>query len=102
MHVGHITYLEEAKKLGDRLIVALNSDSSVKKLKGAKRPINKLKERAKQIAALDSVDWVTSFTEDTPLKLIKELEPDVLVKGNSPIILGFEKPRTSQNLPFLT
>ena len=81
LHVGHITYLEEAKKLGDRLIVALNSDSSVKKLKGAKRPINKLKERAKQLAALDSVDWVTSFTEDTPLKLIKELEPDVLVKG---------------------
>ncbi len=81
LHVGHITYLEEAKELGDRLIVALNSDSSVKKLKGAKRPINKLKERAKQIAALDSVDWVTSFTEDTPLKLIKELEPDVLVKG---------------------
>ena len=81
LHVGHITYLEEAKKLGDRLIVALNSDNSVKKLKGAKRPIHKLKERAKQIAALDSVDWVTSFTEDTPLKLIKELEPDVLVKG---------------------
>jgi len=81
LHVGHITYLEEAKKLGDRLVVALNSDTSVKKLKGAKRPINKLQERAKQIAALDCVDWVTSFTEDTPLKLIKELEPDVLVKG---------------------
>ena len=81
LHAGHITYLDEAKKLGDRLIVALNSDSSVKKLKGAKRPIHKLKERAKQIAALDSVDWVTSFSEDTPLKLIKELEPDVLVKG---------------------
>ncbi len=81
LHAGHITYLEEAKKLGDRLVVALNADSSVKKLKGAKRPINKLKERAKQIAALDSVDWVTSFTEDTPLKLIKELEPDILVKG---------------------
>ena len=81
LHVGHITYLEEAKKLGDRLVVALNSDSSVRKLKGVKRPINKLNERAKQIAALDSVDWVTSFSEDTPLKLIKELEPDVLVKG---------------------
>tara|TARA_Y100000590_G_scaffold136257_1_gene155986 strand:- start:583 stop:1998 length:1416 start_codon:yes stop_codon:yes gene_type:complete len=81
LHVGHISYLEEAKKLGDRLVVALNSDKSVKKLKGAKRPINKLNDRAKQIAALDSVDWVTSFTEDTPLKLIKELEPDVLVKG---------------------
>ena len=81
LHVGHITYLDEAKKLGDRLIVALNSDSSVKKLKGANRPIHKLKERAKQIAALNSVDWVTSFTEDTPLKLITELEPDVLVKG---------------------
>ena len=81
LHVGHITYLEEAKKLGDRLVVALNSDNSVKKLKGSKRPINKLKERAKQIAALNSVDWVTSFSEDTPLKLIKELEPDVLIKG---------------------
>ena len=53
LHVGHITYLEEAKKLGDRLVVALNSDTSVRKLKGAKRPINKLKDRAKQIAALD-------------------------------------------------
>ncbi len=81
LHVGHITYLEEAEQLGDRLVVALNSDSSVRKLKGSKRPINKLKDRAKQIAALDSVDWVTSFSEDTPLKLIKELEPDVLVKG---------------------
>ncbi len=81
LHVGHIAYLEEAEQLGDRLVVALNSDSSVRKLKGSKRPINKLKDRAKQIAALDSVDWVTSFSEDTPLKLIKELEPDVLVKG---------------------
>lgn len=81
LHLGHITYLKEAKKQGDLLVVALNSDTSVKKLKGAKRPINKLKDRAKQIAALDSVDWVTSFTEETPLKLIEELEPDVLVKG---------------------
>jgi len=81
LHPGHITYLSEAKKLGDRLIVALNTDRSVKRLKGNKRPINNLRHRALQVAALDSVDWVTSFSQDTPLKLIKELEPDVLVKG---------------------
>ena len=81
LHPGHITYLSEAKKLGDRLIVALNTDRSVKRLKGNKRPINSLRHRALQVAALDSVDWVTSFSQDTPLKLIKELEPDVLVKG---------------------
>jgi D-beta-D-heptose 7-phosphate kinase/D-beta-D-heptose 1-phosphate adenosyltransferase len=81
LHPGHITYLSEAKKLGDRLIVALNTDRSVKRLKGNKRPINSLRHRALQVASLDSVDWVTSFSQDTPLKLIKELEPDVLVKG---------------------
>ena len=81
LHLGHITYLKEAKNLGDRLIVALNSDSSVKKLKGNNRPLNNLKQRALQISSLDCVDWVTSFSEDTPLKLIKQLEPDVLVKG---------------------
>ena len=81
LHPSHITYLSEAKKLGDRLIVALNTDHSVKRLKGNKRPINNLRHRALQVAALDSVDWVTSFSQDTPLKLIKELEPDVLVKG---------------------
>ena len=81
LHPGHITYLEEAKKLGDRLIVALNTDNSVRRLKGSKRPINNLRQRAVQISALDCVDWVTSFSEDTPLKLIKQLEPNVLVKG---------------------
>ena len=81
LHPGHITYLKEAKKLGDRLIVALNTDNSVRRLKGSKRPINNLRQRAVQISALGCVDWVTSFSEDTPLKLIKQLEPDVLVKG---------------------
>jgi len=81
LHPGHITYLKEAKKLGDRLIVALNTDNSVRRLKGSKRPINNLRQRAVQISALGCVDWVTSFSEDTPLKLIQQLEPDVLVKG---------------------
>ncbi len=81
LHLGHITYLKEAKKLGDRLIVALNSDNSVRKLKGNKRPLNNLKQRALQISALDCVDWITSFSEETPLRLIKQIEPDVLVKG---------------------
>ncbi|MCP4649932.1 MAG: D-glycero-beta-D-manno-heptose 1-phosphate adenylyltransferase [PVC group bacterium] len=82
IHSGHALYLEEAKKLGDHLIVALNSDASVKKIKGKSRPIVGEKERATVIAALESVDFVVIFNETTPLSLIEKLTPDVLVKGS--------------------
>ena len=81
LHVGHIKYLSQAKDLGDILIIGLNSDKSVKKLKGNNRPINSLEDRAKLLAALKSVDLVIKFEEQTPENLIKEIIPDVLVKG---------------------
>ena len=81
LHAGHVRYLAQAKKQGDILVVALNSDNSVKRVKGAKRPIVPLKERTEVIAALDAVDYVTSFNEETPYQVISLLKPDVLVKG---------------------
>ena len=81
LHVGHIKYLSQAKDLGDILIIGLNSDKSVKKLKGNNRPINSFEDRAKLLAALKSVDLVIKFEEQTPENLIKEIIPDVLVKG---------------------
>lgn len=81
LHPGHVQYLKEAKKLGDHLLVAVNSDESVKRLKGESRPINELASRMDMLAALASVDWVVSFSEDTPEALISEVLPDVLVKG---------------------
>lgn len=81
LHAGHVTYLETAKKQGDRLIIAVNSDESVKKLKGDGRPINPVERRMAVLAALSAVDWVVSFHEDTPHNLLHLLEPDVLVKG---------------------
>ena len=82
LHRGHVTYLAEARAKGGSLIVALNSDASVKRLrKGEDRPINTLRDRMAVVAALQSVDLVTSFDEDTPLKLIGICRPDVLVKG---------------------
>ena len=81
LHSGHIRYLDQAKKLGDILVIGINSDKSVKKLKGPSRPVNNQDDRAKVVSALRSVDFVTIFTEDTPEKLIKKLKPDVLVKG---------------------
>lgn len=81
LHAGHIKYLEAAAEKGERLIVALNSDESVKKLKGASRPINVLDSRMYIVASLQCVDAVTSFEEDTPIQLINTLKPDVLVKG---------------------
>ena len=81
LHAGHVSYLENAAKLGDRLIVAVNSDESVKGLKGAGRPINNLERRMSVLAALASVDWVVPFGEDTPERLISEILPDLLVKG---------------------
>ncbi|OCG06673.1 bifunctional heptose 7-phosphate kinase/heptose 1-phosphate adenyltransferase [Gilliamella sp. wkB178] len=81
LHAGHVSYLANARKLGDRLIVAVNSDASVKKLKGESRPINPLMQRMIVLGALDSVDWVVPFTEETPQRLIASILPDVLVKG---------------------
>ncbi|MGH8461363.1 MAG: bifunctional D-glycero-beta-D-manno-heptose-7-phosphate kinase/D-glycero-beta-D-manno-heptose 1-phosphate adenylyltransferase HldE [Stenotrophobium sp.] len=81
LHVGHAKYLESAKKLGDVLIVAVNSDDSVKRLKGPTRPLNKCEDRMRMLASLKSVDWVVPFTEDTPARLIGRVLPDLLVKG---------------------
>ena len=81
LHAGHVAYLEQAKALGDRLCVAVNSDASVKQLKGESRPINALKERMAVLAALACVDWVVDFTEETPERLYCKLLPDVIVKG---------------------
>ncbi len=81
LHTGHVTYLEQAKRLGDRLIVAVNSDASVSALKGPQRPINSVENRMTVLAALESVDWVIPFNEDTPARIIERTLPDVLVKG---------------------
>ncbi len=81
LHAGHVAYLEEAKSLGDRLIVAVNDDASVRRLKGDSRPINVLEDRLLVLAGLAAVDWVIPFSGDTPASLIAEVLPDVLVKG---------------------
>jgi D-beta-D-heptose 7-phosphate kinase/D-beta-D-heptose 1-phosphate adenosyltransferase len=81
LHAGHVTYLQQAKQLGDYLIVAINSDDSVMRLKGPGRPINSVEQRMTVLASLGVVDWVTSFTDDTPERLLKLLQPDILVKG---------------------
>ena len=81
LHVGHVEYLSKAKALGDILVIGLNSDSSVKNIKESGRPINKERDRAKVLASLYFVDYVTLFADATPEELIKELRPDVLVKG---------------------
>jgi D-beta-D-heptose 7-phosphate kinase/D-beta-D-heptose 1-phosphate adenosyltransferase len=81
LHLGHVRYLAEARKLGDRLLVAVNSDETVSRLKGPERPLTPLAERMEVLAALASVDYVTSFDEETPKEIIDEVLPDVLVKG---------------------
>jgi len=81
LHAGHIRYLSEAKSLGDILVVGINSDKSVKELKGPSRPINSLSDRALILSELRYVDYVVSFEEQTPLELIKIIMPDILVKG---------------------
>ena len=81
LHAGHVRYLRAAKACGDLLVVALNSDASVRRLKGPDRPLVRLADRAVVMGALEMVDYVTSFGEPTPLRIIRELEPDVLVKG---------------------
>jgi D-beta-D-heptose 7-phosphate kinase/D-beta-D-heptose 1-phosphate adenosyltransferase len=81
LHSGHATYLEQARQLGDRLIVAVNDDDSVKRLKGPDRPVNTLAKRMHMLAALECVDWVVPFFEDTPTRLICKITPHILVKG---------------------
>jgi D-beta-D-heptose 7-phosphate kinase / D-beta-D-heptose 1-phosphate adenosyltransferase len=81
IHAGHVGYLEQARSLGDRLIVAVNSDASVSRLKGPSRPINNVDSRMRVLAGLESVDWVVSFADDTPEPLLQLLRPDILVKG---------------------
>ena len=81
LHVGHIRYLRQARRLGDVLVVAVNSDDSVRRLKGPSRPVQPEEDRAEILAGLECVDYVVSFDEDTPLALIERLRPDVLVKG---------------------
>lgn len=81
IHKGHVTYLNEAKKLGDLLVIGLNSDASVKRLKGPERPINNETDRQYVMSQLKAVDFVEIFTEDTPLNLILKVQPKVLVKG---------------------
>ncbi len=98
LHAGHVGYLEEARNLGDRLVVAINSDASVKRLKGEGRPINPAEERMIVLSKLEAVDWVVTFEDDTPERLLEKLQPDVLVKGGdytieqvvgAPIVQGY-------------
>jgi D-beta-D-heptose 7-phosphate kinase/D-beta-D-heptose 1-phosphate adenosyltransferase len=88
LHAGHVVYLNRAKQLGDYLIVAVNSDESVRKLKGSKRPIHSLEARMQVLASLSSVDFVLPFTEDTPERLLALIRPDVLAKGGDYDIEG--------------
>jgi len=81
LHVGHVTYLAAAKAKGKYLIIGVNDDASVKRLKGDTRPINTLEDRMRVLAALESVDYVIPFSEDTPLNLIEHVLPSILVKG---------------------
>lgn len=81
LHAGHVSYLKQARQLGDRLIVAVNDDASVRRLKGEGRPLNAVERRMAVLAGLESVDWVVNFAEDTPEALLEQVRPDVLVKG---------------------
>lgn len=103
LHKGHVRYLSRAKSMGDALIVGLNSDRSVSKIKPG-RPINTESDRAEVLAALSSVDFVTVFSEKTPYKLIKSVRPDVLVKGGDwkkEEIVGSDIARETYSLPYL-
>lgn len=86
LHAGHVSYLERAARLGDVLVVGLNSDNSVRRLKGPSRPVNNEQDRALVLAALRSVAYVCVFDEDTPLELVRGVQPDVLVKGGDYLI----------------
>ncbi|MBU1966113.1 MAG: D-glycero-beta-D-manno-heptose 1-phosphate adenylyltransferase [Proteobacteria bacterium] len=97
LHVGHVRYLREARKRGDLLILALNSDVSARAIKGERRPLLPEQERAEVVASLEAVDYVTLFDETTPLRLIEYLRPDVLVKGgdwNEEAVVGRDAVRS--------
>ncbi len=81
LHAGHVTYLSKAKREGDILVVGLNSDASVRRLKGKSRPVQQENDRALILSSLESVDYVTIFNDDTPLRLIRALKPHILIKG---------------------
>ena len=81
LHAGHVEYLEQAKALGDRLVVAVNDDASVRRLKGPGRPLQALDKRLRVLAGLEAVDWLVAFSEDTPEQLVQRVNPDLLVKG---------------------
>lgn len=81
LHIGHVRYLQDARALGDMLVIGVNSDSSVRKLKGPERPVVREHERVEILAALECVDYVTVFSEDTPIELILAIKPSVHVKG---------------------
>ena len=81
LHAGHVEYLEQARKMGDVLVLGLNSDSSTRRLKGPGRPVNNQKDRAKVLSGLSSVDYICFFNEDTPIHLIRLVKPNFLVKG---------------------
>jgi D-beta-D-heptose 7-phosphate kinase/D-beta-D-heptose 1-phosphate adenosyltransferase len=103
IHAGHISYLRDAKKLGDVLIIGLNSDSSVGRLKPGRPVINEV-QRAQVLSALEMVDFVTIFTEDTPYELIRFLQPDVLVKGGDwkkEDIVGSDIAPETYSLPYV-
>lgn len=103
IHVGHVRYLSEAKRLGDILVIGLNSDSSVSRIKPG-RPINSERERAEVLAALYMVDYVALFDEDTPYELLKEIRPDVLVKGadwDMKNIVGADIVKEVRTIPFV-
>lgn len=104
LHKGHVTYLEKAKKMGDILVVGLNSDSSVKRLKGESRPINDEQARGTVLSALACIDYVVIFSDDTPLKLIETVRPDILVKGGDyeiENIVGREYAKETVVIPFV-
>ncbi|HOJ49758.1 MAG TPA: D-glycero-beta-D-manno-heptose-7-phosphate kinase [Spirochaetota bacterium] len=104
LHRGHLTYLKKAKSLGDILIVGLNSDGSVRKLKGEGRPINNQEDRALMLSSLEFVDYVIVFDDDTPYRIIKEIKPDILVKGGDykiEEVVGREFAKETIVLPFV-
>ena len=82
LHPGHVDYLQKAKDMGDLLVVGINDDASISRLKGAERPIHELDDRLTMLAGLGCVDYVVPFSEDTPLSLIIDVKPDILVKGD--------------------
>ncbi len=103
IHVGHIRYLREAKSLGDILVIGLNSDSSVSSIKPG-RPVTPEKERAEVLSSLEMVDYVILFSEDTPYELIKDIRPDILVKGadwNVEDIVGKDLVKEVHAIPFV-